>query len=157
MNSDLAGLEHADTFPPTSSSTDQFSRPQTDDSRPAPEPSTRSFEPINPDGTKPRKRKTFLGGFGDHAEIDETASSSNVDKPVEKHKFTFMGQLKATVFNSWINILILAAPAGSECRVSHVSVETSVLMSIVALYYVNANPVAIFVVNFIAIMYGEPI
>lgn len=121
MNSDLSGPQHADTFPPTSSGTDQFSRPETGDSRPGLEPSTRSYDPINvaysndnsPDDTKPRKRKTLLGGFGVHAEVDEAASSSKSYRSAKKHKFTFMGQLKATVFNSWINILILAAPAGS--------------------------------------------
>lgn len=101
----------------------------------APEPSMRSHEPINVSfgddgkdktlsdeqgegGGKPRKRRTLLGKFSDRPEDydEESAASMStdaVDTPV-KHKFTVGGQLKATVFNSWINILILAAPVGSE-------------------------------------------
>lgn len=120
MASDLSGPEHADTFPSTSSAGDQFSRPETGD-KSEPVPSTRSFEPINVsssnevdrDANKPRKRKTFLGKFVNHAEDDEGSSTSHKPMP-DKHKFTTMGQLKATVFNSWMNILILAAPVGSE-------------------------------------------
>ena len=108
------------------------------DSEP-PEPSMRSHEPINvsfgddakdkalteergggvgPEGDgKPRKRRTLLGKFSDRPEdYDEEAASTSTG-PVdstEKQKFTVAGQLKATVFNSWINILILAAPVGSE-------------------------------------------
>ncbi|KAJ6126230.1 hypothetical protein N7471_010723 [Penicillium samsonianum] len=49
-------------------------------------------------------------------------------------RFTVASQLRATILNSWINVLILAAPAG------------------ITLHFVKANPIAIFVVNFIAII-----
>lgn len=62
-----------------------------------------------------------------------------------------MGQIKATVFNSWINIFILAAPVGSEFNAFLQGVALTIL---VALSYVGVSPVAVFVVNFIAIMYG---
>ncbi len=52
-----------------------------------------------------------------------------------KTPFTFANQLQRTVLNSWINILILAAPIG------------------IALNYVpSINKIAIFVINFIAII-----
>jgi Ca2+:H+ antiporter len=52
-----------------------------------------------------------------------------------KHKpFTVGSQLQATIFNSWINVLLLAAPVG------------------IAIHFVNINPMAVFVVNFIAII-----
>lgn len=56
------------------------------------------------------------------------------DDSKSKKKFTFASQLRATVFNSWINILILAAPVG------------------IALHYTNQTPWAVFIVNFIAII-----
>ena len=62
----------------------------------------------------------------------EHTSSSESQKP--KKKFTPLSQFKATVFNSWINILLLAVPVG------------------IALNYVDVDPVAVFVVNFIGII-----
>jgi Ca2+:H+ antiporter len=52
-----------------------------------------------------------------------------------KHKpYTLRNQLQATIFNSWINILLLAAPVG------------------IALNYAHVNGKIIFCVNFIAII-----
>ncbi|KAH6676645.1 Sodium/calcium exchanger protein-domain-containing protein [Halenospora varia] len=51
-----------------------------------------------------------------------------------KEPFTFRNQISRTVFNSWVNILLLAAPAG------------------IALNYAHVNGKIIFVVNFIAII-----
>ncbi|KAH8809174.1 Sodium/calcium exchanger protein-domain-containing protein [Xylogone sp. PMI_703] len=52
-----------------------------------------------------------------------------------KHKpFTLRNQLQATVFNSWINILILAAPVG------------------IGLHFAKVSGTVVFVVNFIAII-----
>lgn len=94
-----------------------------------PEPSTRSHDPINvsfkDDGKgvvqgeqgKPRKRRTLLGKFGDRPDdYDEEAASISTDPAdmLDKQQFTAAGQLKATIFNSWMNIFILAAPVGSE-------------------------------------------
>lgn len=83
-----------------------------------PDPSMSSNAPINvtprghdgieSDG-KPRKRR-FLGignrSDGDDREIPE-------EEP-DKQRFTAVGQFKATVLNSWINILLVAAPVGSR-------------------------------------------
>ncbi|TLS27650.1 hypothetical protein PpBr36_04644 [Pyricularia pennisetigena] len=51
-----------------------------------------------------------------------------------KEPFTFANQLQRTFLNSWINILLVAAPAG------------------IALHFTSVSPIAIFVVNFIAII-----
>lgn len=85
---------------------------------------------------KPRKR---FGMFKKHDN-----SKEGDDKPkkrpwykgkVLKHKpFTVRNQLGATIFNSWINILLLAAPVG------------------IALNYAGVNGKIVFVVNFIAII-----
>jgi len=58
----------------------------------------------------------------------------NVRQDLTHKPFTVGNQLKATIFYSWINLLLFAVPAG------------------LALYYVDANPVAIFFVNFAAVV-----
>ena len=63
------------------------------------------------------------------------ASRSSTSKKSLKHKpFTLGNQLRATIFNSWINLLLIAAPVG------------------IAMHFVNVSPVAVFVINFIAII-----
>lgn len=52
----------------------------------------------------------------------------------EKKKFTVWGQVHATLFNSWINVLLIASPVG------------------IAVHYAGVNEVAVFVINFIAII-----
>ncbi|KAJ5605778.1 sodium/calcium transporter [Penicillium lagena] len=104
-----------------------------------PSESMRSQAPINntsrslngESDSQPRKRGGFLGKFGHHDKTDD--ASSEVDKP-EPQKFTIGSQLKATIFNSWINVLFIAAPVG------------------IALHFVDVNPIAVFVVNFVAII-----
>jgi len=69
--------------------------------------------------------------------IFSKATDSSVEKDdngKNKPKFTAWGQIRATLFNSWINILLIASPVG------------------IALYYAKVNSVAVFVVNFIAII-----
>lgn len=51
-----------------------------------------------------------------------------------KKKFTAMGQIRATLFNSWINVLLIASPIG------------------IAVNYAGVNKVVVFVINFIAII-----
>ncbi|KAJ5234388.1 uncharacterized protein N7469_003556 [Penicillium citrinum] len=161
MNNGLGGPEYSGTFPPDSAGSEfqpndnntpsPFQNSSTFHS-PAvtggaePEPSMRSQDPINVsssrgldlegadgDGTgKPRSR--FLGKFRRQRAQDDLEELKNVGDEDDVPKFTFASQIRATVFNSWINLLIFAAPAG------------------IALYCVKANPIAIFVVNFIAII-----
>ena len=56
------------------------------------------------------------------------------DDGKDRRKFTAWSQVRAIVFNSWLNILLIASPVG------------------MALSYAHVNPVAVFVVNFIAII-----
>lgn len=51
-----------------------------------------------------------------------------------RQKFTFKGQLKATIFNSPINILLLMVPVG------------------IGVHFSNISPIGVFVINFIAII-----
>lgn len=83
----------------------------------------------------PRQRKKgLLARFGKKSKEDGPERRTTSDSKKNKQKFTFVGQLKATLLNSWINILLVAVPVG------------------IALNYAHVNPVIIFVVNFIAII-----
>lgn len=158
---DIGGPEHSDTLPPESAGSDGQKTT-------GPDPSVQSDAPINiprelpfevdGDGRpvdegngKPRNRKEkgFLGRF--KSSTSEGTQERDDSKSVEKQpKFTVASQIRATVFNSWINVLIIAAPVGSMfCSLSGWLVLIAVA---VALYAVHSNPVAVFVVNFIAIM-----
>ena len=64
----------------------------------------------------------------------KSAEESDDDNGKNKKKFTAWSQLHATLFNSWINVLLIASPVG------------------IAVYYAHVNPVAVFVINFIAII-----
>ncbi|KAG4024986.1 hypothetical protein MFRU_075g00080 [Monilinia fructicola] len=55
-------------------------------------------------------------------------------KDLKHEPFTVRNQLKNTIFNSWINVLLIAAPVG------------------IAINYAGVNRIAVFVVNFIAII-----
>ena len=84
---------------------------------------------------RPRQRKKgLLGLFSETKKEDEGGRTATSDSKKNKQKFTFVGQLKATLLNSWVNILLVAVPVG------------------IALNYTHVNPVIIFVVNFIAII-----
>jgi hypothetical protein len=143
MNTGLSGPEHSDTFPPESAGSDaspssfqhataagakdhqhQFSSPEQ-----GPEPSMRSQDPINVSSSrgldlegengvgagagKPRSR--FLGKFRrQKAEGDVEEVKDAEDVEADGPNFTIASQLRATILNSWINVLIFAAPAGSR-------------------------------------------
>ncbi|GES64393.1 sodium/calcium transporter [Aspergillus terreus] len=142
MTEGLSGPEHSLSFPPESAGTDRASQLESSD-RAGPVPSLHSTDPINVSAQDasddqpglPRKRKTLNGKADDQSMDDYTMNGGGEDKDLmEKPKFTVANQIKATIFNSWMNVLILAAPVG------------------IALNYVNVSPVAVFVVNFIAII-----
>jgi Ca2+:H+ antiporter len=94
-----------------------------------------------PPSEEVKARRRFLERFrknrgdGQDKSRSTTGFSEATSKQSRKHKpFTVGSQLKATIFNSYINVLLLAAPVG------------------IALHFINISPVAVFVVNFIAII-----
>jgi Ca2+:H+ antiporter len=95
-----------------------------------------------PPSEEQNARQRFISRFTRKKGDDEkdksrmsTGLSKSTSKKSLKHKpFTVGNQLKATIFNSWINVLLIAAPVG------------------IALHFVHINLVAVFVVNFIAII-----
>lgn len=85
---------------------------------------------------QPRRRRTkILGIFGkeDKGKNELQREPSSLSKK-NKQKFTLVGQLRATLLNSWINILFVFIPIG------------------IAMHFSKVSPVVIFVTNFIAII-----
>ena len=86
-----------------------------------------------------KARRRFIGRFKKDKQEDEDDDTEK-KRPwykgkVLKHKpFTVRNQFQATVLNSWINVLLLAAPVG------------------IALNYAGVDKIIVFVVNFIAII-----
>lgn len=88
---------------------------------------------------KPRRRITKNFPFvsktrkeGD-ADIKKTRTRSSLWRK-DDHKYTVASQLRATLFNSWINVLLVFVPVG------------------IAVHFTNITPIGIFVINFIAII-----
>lgn len=99
---------------------------------------------MKPPSLEQNARKRFIKKFSKKDNEEQVPDAEDDDTPekrpwykgkVLKHKpFTVRNQLEATIFNSWINLLLLAAPVG------------------IGLNYAGINGTVIFVVNFIAII-----
>ena len=91
-------------------------------------------------GTTKRRKFAFLGNLGKSGEEKEATkeakrrgrSASWLKR--DKQTFTAVGQFKATILNSWINVLLIFVPIG------------------IAVNFANVPPVGVFVINFIAII-----
>lgn len=87
-------------------------------------------------GARQRKGGKFMGIFKrkDKEELDSSDSDTQRSKKTKKHpKIPVVQQFKS-VFGSWINVLLIFVPIG------------------IALNYTKVNRIAVFVVNFIAII-----
>ena len=85
---------------------------------------------------QPRRRATKLLGLchkEDKGKESLHREPSSVSK-ASKQQFTLVGQLRATILNSWINVLFVFIPIG------------------IAMHFTTVSPVVIFVTNFIAII-----
>jgi len=84
-----------------------------------------------------KARRRFLNKFKNTSEQDNNQPVKQSwweGKEVPHDPFTLRNQLHATIFNSWINVLLIAAPIG------------------IGLNYSGVNGIIVFVVNFIAII-----
>ncbi|RFU30336.1 hypothetical protein B7463_g6016, partial [Scytalidium lignicola] len=81
-----------------------------------------------------KTKRTDEDGDEDMPEEAPKKASMFRGKDLKHQPFTLRNQLQATIFNSWINILIIAAPVGIGLKFAHVS------------------DTVVFVVNFIAII-----
>lgn len=82
------------------------------------------------------KHRKFLGLVPRRKNTTENESQREDETGSKRHKqkFTIVGQFKATLLNSYINILFVFIPIG------------------IAMHFVKVSPVVIFVMNFIAII-----
>lgn len=91
-------------------------------------------EPLT-DG-QPRQRKITLSNLFHKGKKEKNGlqrePTSNSKRA--KHRFTVVGQLRATIFNSYLNVLFVFIPIG------------------IAMHFAKVGPVVIFVTNFIAII-----
>lgn len=145
--------ERASTEPPQTATRagdpekDVSSSPDTAGNSRTSDPTSETIVPSNSTGTarlpsaELTARKRFLNRFHKNKNSEDLNGTGDVptrretgSKSLKHHKFTVRNQLKGTLFNSWINILILCAPVG------------------IIMNYINVAPVAVFVINFIAII-----
>ena len=92
---------------------------------------------VTTDGKPRRRRFPFIGkkskAGGDPENRENPRRQSSLFKK-DPQKFTAVGQLKATILNSYINILLIFVPIG------------------IAVNYADVPKVGVFVINFIAII-----
>ncbi|OBT50520.1 hypothetical protein VE04_09479 [Pseudogymnoascus sp. 24MN13] len=91
-----------------------------------------------PRSEEEKARSRFLSRFGKHSKEEkrpETTDSEETKGPKHAHKkFTVASQIRSIFLGSWVNIFLIAAPVG------------------IALGATHQNFIAVFVVNFIAII-----
>ena len=94
-------------------------------------------QPQSLDGGKASHKShlpAFLRNRRKPKDVESQTNSSDSEVKNKKQKFTLWSQIRYSLFNSWINILIICAPIG------------------IALHFANVSPLVVFVVNFIAII-----
>lgn len=116
MKDGISVPEYSNTFPP------EFAGSDHETHKSPPEPSMASQDPINVSSVRgvdtetvgsaqARQRKGgILGKFKNRHDNDELEDKKSHS---DKQTFTFASQLRATILNSWINVLLIAAPVGS--------------------------------------------
>lgn len=153
---DYQGPKHADTMPsPTTAVNAQssvlkgvpgYNRESNEKSEDSVAATTDTkVDPMGTEGekgtpatSKPRRRKMHLPFT--HEKSDETTSPEITSKKPrlfkrsKERKFTAMSQVRATLFNSYINILLIFVPIG------------------IAVNYAGIPKVGVFIINFIAII-----
>ena len=92
-------------------------------------PEKDSLKKRNPTGEK-KKRSLLDLVKGKATDRQDTMDSTGKSKP----KFTVGNQIRNTLFSSWVNVLLIMSPVG------------------IAVHFAKIDPVAIFVINFIAII-----
>lgn len=85
-------------------------------------------------GEGKKEKHSVLGLFKSNETEKSVDGNDDDGNGKNKNRFTWQSQIRATLFNSWVNILLIASPVG------------------IAINFTNVNPIAVFVVNFIAII-----
>lgn len=109
-NRELGGPAGASTLPIEASGAD---RPNTEDS--IDDRSTnKSMNSVNDHDLRHRPTRSPK-----QTDLKETSGSNDPERN-DRQKYTVAGQLKATVLNSWINLLLIFVPAGSNTHPLHI-------------------------------------
>jgi Ca2+:H+ antiporter len=91
-----------------------------------------------PPSEEQKARQRFISRFRKKHKSEADKEKATADLAAEElpkaKTFTVANQLRATIFNSWLNVLLLAVPAGFVVN------------------YLHLNPIAVFFVNFAAIL-----
>ncbi|RMD41326.1 hypothetical protein DV735_g3795, partial [Chaetothyriales sp. CBS 134920] len=97
---------------------------------------TNSYETADTDQLKKRGSATAADSEkdGNNQQDLSAEADDSTGKIKPAHKFTVGNQIRNTLFSSWVNVLLVMSPVG------------------IALHYAHVNSVAVFVVNFIAII-----
>ena len=153
---DFGGVQHADTAPPASAASPKSppdnwpthqpveSEPHSDAKVSDAQTSDADGIPVAPSSTAdaekgPKRRKFGILSKGKDSDSPERSLTGGSQKTKSTKKITVMSQIRATVFGSWINLLLVVVPVGFA--VNYVRVDGN-----------HINGTAIFVVNFIAII-----
>ncbi|KAI9713029.1 MAG: hypothetical protein M1820_001014 [Bogoriella megaspora] len=142
--SDFGGVPHPNTAPPDSASSptappaDWDKATTSKDSDQLPNGNTIVSEKATDPEKGPTRRKWGILGKGKDKEDDAlertySSESKKLRKERDRH-ITTWGMVRATVLGSWINVLLVMVPVGF------------------AVNYAHLNGVAVFVINFIAII-----
>lgn len=145
QNQDYSGPQHANTMPTStgaggsgggdgpSNVTDVAIEEEPEKSQDSGTGTSQTaVEEEDPKSLRRRLKIPMLHQEKSNGNIEHTNSSGS-QKP--KKKFTPFSQFKATILNSWINILLIAVPVGIAVNYVH-----------------NVDPAAVFVINFIGII-----
>ena len=93
-------------------------------------PSSTPSGDITQDPEAPRRKKAIPHAFRQPGHNQHLKQSEQTDP----HLYSLANQLRATVFNSWLNVLLIFSPIGT------------------ALNYANVTPTAVFIINLVAIV-----
>ncbi|KAI9757181.1 MAG: vacuolar membrane-associated protein iml1 [Chaenotheca gracillima] len=135
----MGGVPHANTMPPSSSPTDSNGSPRSigealeASEQPSSKTNLAAQNSSRSGATKRRNR--ILSKFSKHTSNPDTSEKEAEDSGKTKPRYTFANQIRATLFNSWINVLLICAPIGI------------IIANVAPTQYI-----AIFVVNFVAII-----
>jgi len=118
MARDIQGTAHAATLPLSSGSgrlngDGPQASAKAEDPIPAEKPLNDPKEAEQVSIDQPVKRRLFTR-FATTVKDGDPAKQEPADDGKDKQRFTAVGQLKATLLNSWVNLLLFAAPVGSK-------------------------------------------
>ena len=132
------GIHDSDLATPSSSTPEQRSTTPNDVEKKksaGPEQALDVEVPTSRDlGSKPKPRHRFLNKFSTTHVKNNADDLSDDFSTRKKQHYSVLGQIRAAILNSPINVLLVAVPIG------------------IALKYAHVDPVAVFIVNFVAIV-----